>query len=383
MKPYILCITMIILGLSSITAQYKEIVFPSEKLGEARDILLHIPKNYDAKKQYPLILVLDADYLFNMVTATVNFFVYNDEMPECIVVGIRQEGRRNSDCSYNEDTGFPKDKDNNFFEFVGMELLSSLAKKYNLSGFNTIIGHGLTANFTNYYLFKDHPLFDAYINIEPSFAPNVESYLSSRLSTLVSPRYYYLMAAQKNRNPETATRISELHTTLRAVANDNLRYNFQEIPDSDTYTVAGYAIPRALYSLFERYRPIDPEQYRKEILVYDKGPVYKYLDDKYRDIGEMYHISKKIRLNDIMAIYAAAMAKEDLETMENLARLGKKDFPDHMIGYFFEAEYHEKSGNTKKALRTYEKAFLMKEIDFMTKDMVQERIFSIKKDMGW
>ncbi len=80
-----------------------------------------------------------------------------------------------------------------------------------------------------------------------------------------------------------------------------------------------------------------------------------------------------------MAIYAAAMAKEDLETMENLARLGKKDFPDHMIGYFFEAEYHEKSGNTKKALRTYEKAFLMKEIDFMTKDMVQERIFSIKK----
>lgn len=383
MNKLVLTCVCLLLTVYNLSAQYKETSYPSQKLGETRDVVFHIPKNYDAKKKYPLIVVLDADYLFDMVMAAARFFRYNDEMPESIIVGIRQEGHRNSDCNYNDDTGFPKDKGNNFFEFIGMELIPSLAEKYSLAGFNIIIGHGLTANFTNYYLFKDRPLFDAYINIEPAFAPNMENYLSSRLSTLTSQKFYHLIAAGKNRDPETASRITELHHLLETVENEKLRYHFYTVEDSDSYTVAAYAVPRSLYRIFDLYRPIDPGQYKQEVLAYDKGPVYEYLEKKYNAIAATYHVQKDTRLNDIMAIYAASIAKEDLVSLEHLARLGKKEFSGSMLGYFFEAEFYEKSGNPKKALRTYEKAFLMKEIDFLTKDMMQERIFTIKKDMGW
>ncbi|MGS2764151.1 alpha/beta hydrolase [Sinomicrobium sp. M5D2P9] len=383
MKNLIFTCAGLLFGIYGMSAQYKETTYPSQKLGETRDVRYHIPKNYDAKKKYPLIVVLDADYLFDVTMASANFFHYNDEMPESIIVGIRQEGHRNSDCNYNDDTGFPKGKGNDFFEFIGMELIPSLAQKYSLADFRIIIGHGLTANFTNYYLFKDRPLFDAYINIEPTFAPNVENYLSSRLSTLTSQKFYHLIAADKNRDEETASRIAELHHLLDTVENEKLQYHFYTVKDSDSYTVATYAIPRSLYRIFDLYRPIDPEQYKQQVLTYDKGPVFEYLENKYNAIGETYHVQKKIRLNDIMAIYAASIAKEDLASLESLGKLGKKEFSDSMLGYFFEADFHEKSGNAKKALRTYEKAFLMKEIDFMTKDMIQERIFNIKKDMGW
>lgn len=380
---YTLFACMSFLFTANLSAQYKQTTYASEKLKEDREIIFHIPENYDAKKKYPLIVVLDADYLFDMVMAASRFYNYNDEMPESIIVGIRQEGRRVSDCNYNEDTGFPKAKGNDFFEFIGMELLPSLAEKYHLSDFRIIVGHGLTANFTNYYLFKDRPLFDAYINIEPTFAPNVENYLSSRLSTLTSQKFYYLIAADKNRDTDDAARIEELHHALDALDNDKLHYRFRTITGSDTYTVAAYAIPRSLYDIFSRYQPITPQEYSEYVLSYEEGPVYDYLENKYRSIRDTYNVAKKIRLNDIMAIYSACLEREDLPSLESLAKLGKKEFPDTMLGYFFEAEYHEKSGNTKKAMRVYEKAFLMGEIDFMSKDMIQERIFNIKQDMGW
>ncbi|UGU17329.1 esterase family protein [Sinomicrobium kalidii] len=381
---YIFCLCVsFFFAVNTMYAQYKKTTYTSEKLGEDREIIFHIPENYDAKKKYPLIVVLDADYLFETVMAASGFYTYNDEMPESIIVGIRQENSRLSDCNYNEDTGFPKDKGNNFFEFIGMELLPSLADEYNLADFRIIIGHGLTANFINYYLFKDRPLFDAYVNIAPTFAPNVTDYLTSRLSTLTIQKFYYLITSDKNRDAENAARIEELHQSLQAIDNDQLHYNFSIVEDSDNYTVAAHAIPRSLYGIFDLYQPIPPEEYEKEVLSYEEGIVYDYLENKYNAIHGTYDVDKKIRLNDVMAIYAACLEKEDLPSLESLGKLGKKEFPDTMLGYFFEAEFHEKSGNTKKAMRTYEKAFLMSEIDFLTKDMVQERIFNIKKDMGW
>ncbi|RAV29673.1 alpha/beta hydrolase [Sinomicrobium soli] len=366
-----------------LSAQYKKIRFPSKKLEQDRTVYLHVPEDHDPSRKYPLILVLDGDYLFETVMAASRFFSYNDQMPQSIIAGIAQEGHRLSDCNYNEDTGFPAGKGNAFFEFISEELLPSLSQKYKLADFKVIVGHGLTANFTNYFLFKDKPLFDAYIALEPSFAPNVDQYLLSRLETLSSARFYYLVAAEKNRDPRTATAIDELHGQLSAIGNKKLHYHYKQVPGADNYTVALEGIAHSLFHLFTPYHPISPEAYREELLTYEKAPLFSYLEEKYRSAEETFGISKDVRLNDIMAVYSACLEKEDIPSLEQLAKLGKKTFPDTALGFFFEAEAHEKTGETKKALRTYEKAFVMKEIDFMTKDLIQERIFAIKKDMGW
>ncbi len=55
-------------------AQVTQEIFESFKLQERRDVQYYIPENYTQEKKYPLIIVLDAEYLFENVVAS---FVLN------------------------------------------------------------------------------------------------------------------------------------------------------------------------------------------------------------------------------------------------------------------------------------------------------------------
>jgi hypothetical protein len=84
-----------------------------------------------------------------------------------------------------------------------------------------------------------------------------------------------------------------------------------------------------------------------------------------------------------MAIYAATRKKEDLESLKSLSELCKREYPDTMMGFYFEGEYYEQLGEPKKALKTFEKAFQMDEIDFLTKEMALEKMDALKADFGF
>jgi len=100
-------------------------------------------------------------------------------------------------------------------------------------------------------------------------------------------------------------------------------------------------------------------------------------------IERLFGFRKTVDLNDIMAIYAATRKKEDVESLKPLSDLCKKEYPNTMLGFYFEGEYYEQLGEPKKALRTFEKAFGMEEIDFLTKDMALEKIDALKADFGF
>jgi hypothetical protein len=84
-----------------------------------------------------------------------------------------------------------------------------------------------------------------------------------------------------------------------------------------------------------------------------------------------------------MAIYAGCRKKEDTNSLKPLAELCKEQYPTTMLGFYFEGEYYEQMGEPKKALRTFEKAFGMAEIDFLTKEMALEKMDALKADFGF
>ena len=378
MKKY-LTFVLLLCSLASI-AQIKNTKSYSLKLDETRNLRLYIPENYDAEKSYPLIVVLDADYLFDVVVANCKFLNYNGDMPESIVVGIEQKGLRDADSQYGENS-LPEKKGNRFFEYLGMELIPSLQKEYNLANFRAIVGHGITGNFANYYLLKGEPLFKAYINLSPSYAPRMEDYLLERLKGYEDMIFYYL-ATSSNDKKENIQGAKYFNAQLRLINNENIHYYFDDFENTNHYSLASYGIPKALNQFFEIYKPISKEEYQTKVLTYE-GPVINYLYDKYQTMESLFGFKKPVLLNDIMAIYAATKKNEDLPSLEELSRIAKNEFPETMLGFFLEAEYHEQMGEAKKAMRTYEKAFGMKEIDFITKDLALQRIQSIKEDFGW
>ena len=66
--------------------------FSSYKLGETRRLKIQLPRDYETntEKSYPIVLVFDANYLFEPVAGNVDYFGYWEDMPEALVVGIMQ-----------------------------------------------------------------------------------------------------------------------------------------------------------------------------------------------------------------------------------------------------------------------------------------------------
>lgn len=382
MKKFVLFLLTICFATTAI-AQVSVETLESYKLLEKRTIQLYVPEDYDAEKKYPLIVVLDAEYLFDAVTANAKFYSYWNEMPQAIVVGINQNynDARYEDCDYSDQNGLPQDKGNQFFEFIGMELIPYLEEKYSIAPFKMAVGHGLTANFINYYLFKDNPVFDAYVTLAPAFAPEMEYRIPERLQTFEKKKFYYLATGEFD-NKNDKKRTLTLNGNIKGLQNEALQYYFDDFKTASQTAVASYAIPKAFNQIFNVFKPITPKQYREEILTMET-PVFEFLAEKYNTIETLFGFKPQVSLNDIIAIHTAATKKEDIDSLKELGDLCKKEYPDTMMGFFFEAEHYELAGEPKKALKTYEKAFGMQEIDFITKDLALDRIDALKADFGF
>jgi hypothetical protein len=371
------------LGLSlPLQAQVKEEIFESFKLQERRNVKYYIPEGYDPVKRYPLVIVLDGDYLFDQVVATAKFHSQFLGMPETLVVGISQSDGdlRLEDCAYDEATGLPAEKGKKFFEFIGMEIVPYMVSAYNVAPFKMFVGYDITANFGNYYLFKEQSIFSAFISISPDLAPEMESRIPARLAALEQPVFYHLITEGDLGGQEG--QFAQLHQGMEQIEKERFYYFNDRYPEADEVTIATYGMGKAWNRTFEIFKPISPEEYRKEILTSEE-PVFNYLAAKYEAIETIFGFSKPVALNDIMAIYAGCRKKEDFESLKPLSDLCKKEFPETMLGFYFEGEYYEQIGEPKKALRTFEKAFGMQEIDFLTKDMALDKMDALKADFGF
>ena len=342
----------------------------------------YFPEDYSPDKKYPLVVVLDAEYLFDQVVAVSKFYSDFQGMPQAIVVGIYQSKNdlRWEDCGFEGDTGLPTDKGKQFYEFLGMEIIPYLETSFSIAPFKIFVGYDITANFGNFYLFKEKSLFDSYISISPLLAPDMEQRVPARLSDLDQKIYYHLIVeAEKSDELE---QIRAMDRAIKMVDKESLYYFYDEYADANDISIVTYGLGKAWDRTFEIFKPISPKEYRQKILTSDE-PVFNYLYDKYNTIETMFGFKKDVELNDIMAIYAGARKKDDYESLKPLSDLCKQEFPNTMLGFYFEGEYYEELGEPKKALRTFEKAFGMEEIDFLTKEMALEKMDALKSDFGF
>jgi predicted alpha/beta superfamily hydrolase len=363
-------------------AQVKHEIFESFKLQERRNVSYYFPEDYSPEKKYPLVVVLDAEYLFEQVVATAKFYSRFESMPEVIVVGIEQSENdlRWKDCAFDEYSGLPDEKGKSFYEFLGMEIIPYLDVTYNTAPFRVFIGYDITANFGNYFLFKDRSIFSAFVSISPLLAPEMETRIPERLTAIDQQIFYHLIVGGgKSKSKNT---ILQLDQNLKSIDKKTLHYSFDEYPDANNVSIATYGLGKAWGHMFEVFKPISPKEY-KEKIVTSEEPVFKYLEDKYAMIEQLFGFRKPMSLNDVMAIYAGIRKKDDFESLKPLSDLCKREFPETMLGFYFEGEYYEELGEPKKALRTFEKAFGMQEIDFLTKDRALEKIDALKSDFGY
>lgn len=380
MKKVILLL-MVVLSYTGNSQKVSDSVFvKSQNL--YRELTVSLPPSYkkDPKRTYPLLFLLDGDYLFDPFEGTMKYGYYWDDLPEVILVGLSQDKERDADCTLDEATGLPEGSGADFFEFIGGELMPYLQKKYRISPFKIIAGHDVTASFLNLYLYKDAPLFNAYISLSPELGLEMETRIAERLAGFKQNIFYYQSSSDGDIK-KMKEKITTLDTNIKAVVNPSLNYKYDDFKEASHYSLVLYSIPSALYQIFASYQPISTTEFQEKIVKLESGYV-TYLKNKYDILEKVLNIKLNIRINDFKAIEAAILKNKAYPELEQLAQLSHKMYPKTMLGDYQMALYYENTGDVKNAARYYLNAFQLQPIGSLTKDMMLDKATELKAQIN-
>lgn len=356
----------------------------SKYLNEKRAIEIQLPRSYETEvdKNYPLMIVLDGDYMFNIVSGSVDYLSYWGDIPENLVVGINQKDTRFQDSSVFDNITFtPISSTASFYDFIVNELIPYFSKNYRVSNFKVIVGQERTANFANFFLLKNDPQIRGVISISPKISENMNRYLNENLSKSNS-KIVYTLSSSKRDFESIFKNVSELTASLDSIENKNLRFESLIFDEENHYILPSVSVPKSIRSTYSMYSDIDKIEYDSIISKLETSPI-DYLKNKYQLIKEFYDLDKTISMNDFMAIEEFIEENEFFNLYDELSELAKQEYPGTILPSYYKGRFIEETGDPKKAMHIYRSAYNMKEVKGLTKEYLLELAERIKEDFNY
>ena len=340
------------------TETFKSIELSGE-LNNERTIKIYIPESYkqDSTRVYPLALVLDAEYLFDIYVANSKLFALKDKAPEQIVVGIYQNQRneRKTDCEVNANSMLTESS-SKFYKFIKNELLNYIEDSYRISPFRTIVGNTITANFTNYFMVENENLFNAYINVNPNYSADISELFRGKIPSIDSNTYYYLNTGDYNGEQKDKA-IETVYYVLKNFENENFKYKYDVFDGSTRISSIGQAISGAFSHIFNMYSSITKEEFDEHITKLSPPEAIEYLEKKYVEIQYSFGANLKIRQRDIFAVESIILDKEEGDYLEEFGKMINRLYPESPIGDYYIGQYYETGNDYKRALKYYKNGY--------------------------
>jgi predicted alpha/beta superfamily hydrolase len=337
--------------------------YGSEALNDTREISIYLPKSYDKDSisNFPLAIILDGHKLFDLYVGTSNYYSYQDNAPEQIVVGINMKDTRTKDAGYDIITSELTPDSKKFYRFIRDELIPFMEATYKTSPFLTIVGESLTANFITHFLQEKYSIFNAYICLNPSLSDDIntqiDSYKLSDLSTEDNTFYFYL-AKNPYASSKKIAKIKNFGNFIKSTEIANFNVVFDEFSNSpSSSSVTGEGISREFAIVFEIYSGISVDVYNEKIKNLSPPDAISYLEIKYLDIEFLFGSNIEIRKTDIFAIEDIILDKENGDFLDDFGKMILKLFPSSEMGNYYLGKYYETGNDIKSALEQYRLGF--------------------------
>jgi len=330
----------------------------SDYLENSRDVRIYIPKSYelDSVNSYPLAIVFDAEFLFDIYVGNSVLFASKDKAPEQIVVGINMAETRKNDTYFNINTGQLNPTNQAFYEFIRDEVTFYMESNYRTSPFISLIGTGTSANLISQFLKESKPIFNAYVCINPIFS----DFIRQQMQNFALERYgkedntFYLYTNNSNTfSPKRQTLINQVQTFLGNYEIENFNIVNDYITTKSSISTIGEAIPRAITKVFELYSPISKDEFDTKIKNLSPEDAIAYLENKYIEIEFLFGSNLGIREQDVFAVESIIIDKENGDYLRDFGKMILKLFPSSPLGDYYIGRYYEEGNMIKKALKHY------------------------------
>ena len=332
--------------------------YDSQVLESKRNFKIYLPEGYeeDEKKNYPLAIVLNGDYLFDLYVGNSVLFSKRDKAPKQIVIGISMEKTKRKDISFDSNSGRLTADANNFYEFLRDEMLFYIESNYRTSPFITLVADGYSANFITHFLKEKTAFINSFVCINPNFSDfigkELESYRLERLQQEDNTFYFYSNNSSSF-SPNKQVKISRLQKGLTTLDIKNFNIVNDTLNTSSSISAISEAIPRALTNVFEIYSSISKEEFEKNIKELSPPDAIEYLENKYLEIEFLFGSNLGIRERDIYAIEDIIIDKENGDYLRDFGDMILKIFPSSPLGDYYIGRFYETGKMYKKALKYY------------------------------
>lgn len=353
-----LLLLFLFLSFFGISQEYISKVIESDNLENSRGIRIYIPEGYekDSLKNYPLAIVLDEEFLFDIYVGNSILFAKKDKAPKQIVVGIPMSETRNKDISFNRNSGNLTSSATNFYNFLRDEVLFYMESNYRTSPFVSFVGQGYSANLVSHFLKENTAFINSFICINPSFSDFIgRELLSYNLSKFGQEdnTFYFYINNSTSFSSTKQTKINQIQTGLSNLGLKNFNIINDTINTNSSISAISEAIPRALTRVFEVYSAISKQEFEEKIKDLSPIEAIAYLENKYLEIEFLFGNSLGIREKDIYAIEKIIIEKENGDRLRDFGKMILKQFPSSPLGEYYIGLYYETGKMFKKALKYY------------------------------
>ena len=363
MKKIFTLLAIFSLAISFAQGETIEKQINSTSFNRTRTIKIHLPEGYktDTVKKYPIAIVLDNDYLFDLYLGNSKVFAEADLAPQQIVVGIDTDYEANKDVSIVKNNGGLTKTAQKFYNYIAKEVVPFLEANLKTSPFLTIVGQGNAGNFLTHFLKEQQPIFNAYIAISPSFNKDTQNLFS----TYNLKRYgnidntFFLYVSDNNLSSKQSdiifTQLNEGITNLQV---ENIDTKFDSFENAENLpTSLSVPIPHALTQIFRKYAKISKEEYDEVIAEMAPLDAIEYLENRYIEIEYLYGTNLNVRMEDILAIEGIVMDQQDGDYLRVLGDFTMIKHPDSPLGEYYTGMFYELGKDYERADTYYRSGY--------------------------